>query len=294
MPDFTGQTVGRYHIIEQLGQGGMATVYKAYDTRLEREVAIKFIRREAIGSEHYEETIKRFEREAKPLAKLAHPNILQVHDYGEHGGSPYLVMAYIPGGTLKLKVGKPMRYTEAAKLLIPIARALEYAHQRNIVHRDVKPANILLTETSEPMLSDFGIAKILETDEATLTGSGVGIGTPEYMSPEQSMGSGVDQRTDIYALGMVFYELVTGRKAYTADTPAAVLVKQVTEPLPRPKTVVPDLPDEVELVLFKTLAKNPEDRYLNMVTFSPDGLFLASGSSDETVILWDTLIGTQL
>ena len=118
------------------------------------------------------------------------------------------------------------------------------------------------------MLSDFGIAKILETDEATLTGSGVGIGTPEYMSPEQSMGRGVDQRTDIYALGMVFYELVTGRKAYTADTHAAVLIKQVTEPLPRPKTFVPDLPDEVELAIFKSLAKNPEDRYLNMGEFA--------------------------
>jgi len=151
---------------------------------------------------------------------------------------------------------------------LPIAHALEYAHQRNIVHRDVKPTNILLTETSEPMLSDFGIAKILETDEATLTGSGVSIGTPEYMSPEQSMGRGVDQRTDIYALGMVFYELVTGRKAYTADTPAAVLIKQVTEPLPRPKTFVPDLPDEVELAIFKSLAKNPEDRYLNMGEFA--------------------------
>ena len=114
MTDLTGHTLGRYHILEQLGEGGMATVYKAYDTRLEREVAIKFIRREAIGPEHYEATIKRFEGEAKSLAKLAHPNILQVHDYGEHEGSPYLVMAYIPGGTLKLKVGKPMRYTEAA------------------------------------------------------------------------------------------------------------------------------------------------------------------------------------
>jgi len=151
---------------------------------------------------------------------------------------------------------------------LPIAHALEYAPQRNFVHRDVKPANILLTETSEPMLSDFGIAKILETDEATLTGSGVGIGTPEYMSPEQSMGRGVDQRTDIYALGMVFYELVTGRKAYTADTHAAVLIKQVTEPLPRPKTFVPDLRDEVELAIFKALTKNPEDRYLNMGEFA--------------------------
>jgi serine/threonine protein kinase len=151
---------------------------------------------------------------------------------------------------------------------LPIAHALEYAPQRNFVHRDVKPANILLTETSEPMLSDFGIAKILETDEATLTGSGVGIGTPEYMSPEQSMGRGVDQRTDIYALGMVFYELVNGRKAYTADTHAAVLIKQVTEPLPRPKTFVPDLRDEVELAIFKALAKNPEDRYLNMGEFA--------------------------
>lgn len=268
MVDLSGQTVGRYHIIEQLGQGGMATIYKAYDTRLEREVAIKFIRSGAIDPDHYEATIKRFEREAKSLAKLAHPNILQVHDYGEHEGSPYLVMSYIPGGTLKQKVGKPVRYTEAARLLLPIARALEYAHQRNIVHRDVKPANILLTESGEPMLSDFGIAKILAAGEATLTGSGVGIGTPEYMSPEQGIGHGVNQRTDVYALGMVFYELVTGRKAYTADTPAAVLIKQMTEPLPRPKNYVPELPNEVEQVIFKALAKNLENRYASMGEFA--------------------------
>lgn len=186
MTDLSGQYLGRYYLAERLGEGGMATVYKAYDTRLERDVAVKIIRSAAFPQEEFDSILKRFEREAKSLAKLSHPNIVKVHDYGEHDGSPYLVMEYLPGGTLKKVLGKPVFWQEAVQLILPVGRGVAYAHQRGILHRDIKPANILMTESGEPMLSDFGIAKLFEGDQGTaLTGSGMAIGTPEYMAPEQ-------------------------------------------------------------------------------------------------------------
>jgi len=269
MTDLIGLSLGRYHILEQLGEGGMATVYKAYDTRLERDVAVKVIRTEKLTLETMGRTLKRFEREAKALAKLTHPNIVPISDYGEHEGKPYLVMPYLPGGTLKQRLGKPIPWQEALRLLLPVARALEYAHQQGVVHRDVKPSNILITASGEPMLTDFGIAKILLDSEETadLTGTGVGIGTPEYMAPEQFQGK-TGPQADIYALAVVLYEMLTGRKPYTADTPAAIIIRQATEPLPRPGQFAPDLPDMVEKVLFKALAKKSEDRYQGMAEFA--------------------------
>ncbi len=243
----------------------MAVVYKAYDIRLEREVAIKIIRKEAFPAESIDRIFKRFEREAKALARLSHPNIVKVHDSGEYEGSPYLVMEYHPGGTLKAKLGKPLAWNVVSKLMIPVANALGYAHQKGILHRDVKPSNILITENGEPMLTDFGIAKILEmSDGQTLTGTGLGVGTPEYMAPEQGLGKEVDPRADIYSLGVVLYELVTGRKPYTADTPLAVLFKHMTDPLPRPGEILPGLSEEIEKVLLKALAKDPVNRYQSM------------------------------
>ncbi len=268
MPSLIGQSIGRYHILEQLGEGGMATVYKAFDTRLERDVAIKVIRRNAFPVEQHELVLKRFEREAKALAKLNHPNIVGVIDYGEYEDAPYLVMPYFPGGTLKERLGKPIPWREAVRQLLPIAHALHYAHEQGIIHRDVKPSNVLITRSGEPMLSDFGIAKILEGGGTTaLTGTGVGVGTPEYMAPEQWTGQACVQ-SDIYSLGVIFYELVTGRKPYVADTPAAILLKQATEPLPRPRQYAPELPDDVERILLKVLAHEPENRYQAMGDFA--------------------------
>ena len=267
MPDLVGQSLGRYHILEQIGEGGMATVYKAYDTHLERDVAIKIIRRKAFPEEQLDHILKRFEREAKALARLTHPNIVPVIDYGEYEGAPYLVMIYLPGGTIHQPLGTPMRWQQAVHLLLPIAEALAYAHGHNVVHRDIKPSNILLTEKGQPMLSDFGIAKILGGGEtATLTGTGVGVGTPGYMAPEQWTGNTVSQ-SDIYSLGVVLYELVTGRKPYTGDTPAAILLKQATEPLPRPSQFAPGLPRPFEEMLQKALARDPTDRYVDMAAF---------------------------
>jgi len=270
MSDFIGRSIGRYHILEQLGEGGMATVYKAFDTRLEANVAVKIIRAEDLPPSAKERSINRFEREAKALARLTHPNIVKVTDYGEIDGKPYLVMPFLPGGTLKkMLTGQPMPWREALRLLIPIARALDYAHRQGMIHRDVKPSNILITEDGEPMLTDFGIAKIID-DEATvdLTGTNATVGTPEYMAPEQVTSKTVDRRADIYSLGVVLYELVTGRKPFQADTPLAVLLKSASEALPPPRQFVRGIPENVEKMIFKALAKKPEDRYPEMAAFT--------------------------
>jgi tRNA A-37 threonylcarbamoyl transferase component Bud32 len=277
MDNLVGQNLGRYHVIEPLGQGGMASVYKGFDNSLERNVAIKIIRSDKKEGTEQNEFLKRFQREAKALAQLDHPYILKVLDYGEQEGTPYLIMPFVKGGTLKEKMGQRMPYQDAAALLAPIAQALEYAHQRKIIHRDVKPANILISESNTPLLSDFGIAKIIESGESTqLTGTGVGIGTPDYMAPEQWMGK-ADPRTDIYSLGVVFFQMVTGRLPFTADTPAAVLIKHMQDPLPRPSSIVSDLPEAVEQVIYKALAKDPENRFQNMGAFADALAKLAQG-----------------
>jgi len=268
MPLLPGTDIGRYHILEQLGEGGMAVVYKAYDTHLEREVALKVVRTENILPKALDRTMKRFKIEARKMASLSHPNIVKVMDYGEFNGTPFLVMEYIPGGTLKQMLGKPIPWQMALQLLQPIANALSYAHQKGLVHRDVKPSNILISENGTPYLSDFGIAKVLEIEETQdLTTTGMGVGTPEYMSPEQAEGKKVDARSDIYSLGIVLYELLTGRKPFSADTPMAVIVKQLRDPLPDPRKFIPDLLKSIEQILFKALAKQPNDRYADMKSF---------------------------
>lgn len=265
MPNLVGQELGRYRLVELLGRGGMATVYKAFDSRLERYVAVKVIDSRLDDPSF----LKRFEREAKSLARLSHTNIVKVHDYGEENGLPYLVMEFVPSGSLKSLLGKPMPYQKAIGLLLPIARALQYAHKLGIVHRDVKPGNILIDAAGQPMLSDFGIAKMMEAPDSTsLTGTGVGIGTPEYMAPEQGQGVGVDQRADIYALGIVLCELITGRTPYQADTPMAVVLKHMLDPLPPISQLAEGIPPEVEAVIHKALAKRPEDRYQDMGEFA--------------------------
>jgi eukaryotic-like serine/threonine-protein kinase len=279
MENLIGRTVDRYRIVEQIGVGGMAVVYKARDARLDRLVAVKIIRKGRIRADDLAQLLERFDREARALAHLSHPNIVKIHDYGKFNGVPYFVMEYLAGGTLKNRMKQRLPWAESAKLLAPIACALQYAHQRGIIHRDVKPANVLLTETGQALLSDFGIAKLLESVESTgLTEAGSGIGTPEYMAPEQWVGQAVPQ-TDVYALGIVFYQMITGRLPHEADTPAGMLLKHVNEPVPRPKDLVPDLPDLVETMLLKALAKRPEARYATMEEFATVLERLAGGEA---------------
>jgi serine/threonine protein kinase len=255
-----GQTLGHFQLVGIIGEGGMAMVYKGFDARLERHVAIKVIRSEGQVSEDF---LKRFEREARAMAQLSHPNIVKVYEYGEERGLPYLVMEYLPGGTLKTVMGgTPMPYQEAAGLVLPIARALAFAHKRNVVHRDIKPTNIMFSESGVPMLTDFGIAKLMQDEDGShLTRTGYGIGTPDYMAPEQGMGKNVDHRVDIYSLGVVFYELLTGNKPFKADTPMGVVLKHISEPLPLPGLLVHGLPQEVDQFIQITLAKIPEERF---------------------------------
>ena len=263
-----GTDIGRYHILEQLGEGGMAVVYKAYDTRLETEVAVKFIRTGSLPADSIPRIQKRFQIEAKRMAQLNHPNIVKVMDYGDFNGLPYLVMPFLPGGTLKKMLGTPLAWQDAIRILIPIANALGFAHKEGLIHRDVKPSNILITQSGEPMLSDFGIAKVLDnTETIDLTTSTMGIGTPEYMAPEQASNKGFDHRVDIYALGIVFFEMITGRVPYSADTPLAVIIKQATEPLPQLGKYISNVPKEIERILYKALAKNPAERFPDMSSF---------------------------
>lgn len=268
MGNLIGKSLGRYHLLEELGEGGMATVYKALDTHLQRNVAVKVIRTDIFGSTILERLLKRFKSEGLTLAKLTHPNIVPILDYGEFDGAPYLVMPYLPGGTLKTKMKSRIPYQDAARMLLPIAQAVAHAHQQGIIHRDIKPSNILITRTGEPMLSDFGIAKILASEETRdITNTGTGIGTPEYMAPEQALGH-VDERVDIYALGIVLYEMITGRIPFRADTPMGVLLKKNQEPLPRPKQFISVLPDWVENVMVRALAREPQNRFQNMDGFA--------------------------
>jgi serine/threonine protein kinase len=252
-----GHTLGAYQLTEKLGQGGMATVYKAYESTLDRYVAIKVLPQFFARDQNF---MTRFRREARAVAQLNHPNIVPIHSFGEQDSITYIAMQYVIGNTLKQERGNVYAPEQALKLTIPIARALAYAHQRGIIHRDIKPSNILLTEDDWPLLADFGLAKMADTSEG-MTGTGVGVGTPMYMSPEQGQGTGVDQRTDIYSLGIMLYEMLTGDVPFKADTPMAIVIKHMTAPMPMPRQINPNIPEELERVILKATAKNPTDRY---------------------------------
>jgi formylglycine-generating enzyme required for sulfatase activity/tRNA A-37 threonylcarbamoyl transferase component Bud32 len=268
MENFIGQSIGRYQIIESIGRGGMAIVYRAYDTRLENYVAVKVIRKDAFSQNDFERISKRFEQEAKLTASLAHPNIVKVIDYGEFNGYPFLVMPYISNETLRDRLGKPLPWKEAITTILPIAKALSYAHKHGSVHRDVKPSNILISETGEPMLSDFGVAKVLFKEETQdFTTVGVGVGTPEYMAPEQGLGQNIDGRADLYALAIILFEMLSGTKPYRATTPLAVILKQINDPLPNLFSLRPDVPDRLGRVINKALSKNRDHRYADMDAF---------------------------
>ncbi len=257
MNALVGRSLGQFRIVERIGAGGMATVFKAYQPNLDRYVAIK-----VLPAYHARDPIfvKRFVQEARAVAKLVHPNILQIHDFGEQDNITYIVMEYVEGGTLKDRLKRPIAVPEAVDYMIQAAEGLNCAHNNGIVHRDVKPANMLLRKDGYLLLSDFGIAKILE-GTTNLTRVGTGIGTPQYMSPEQGTGQAVDRRSDIYSLGIVLFHCLAGRVPFTAENPLTITVKHLNDPLPVEMLRMAGIPSPIEQVVVKMAAKAPQDRY---------------------------------
>lgn len=258
MPDLIGKSLGPYRLIEQIGAGGMATVYKAYQSNLDRYVAVKILPPALAFDEQF---ARRFQREARALTRLEHAHILPIYDHGYDGDVAYLVMRYIETGTLRDLMDRgSLSWEQTEHIISQVAAALDHAHRMGIIHRDVKPANILIDSQGDVYLTDFGVAHILEGNQP-LTDTGVGIGTPAYMSPEQGQGLKVDQRADIYALGIVLYEMLTGRVPFQAETPLAIILKHMHEALPLPRAVNPRLSEATERVILKALSKNPADRF---------------------------------
>lgn len=259
MDDLTGRRLGAYRIVAPLGEGGMATVYRArQEGKIERDVALKVLARHFSTSREF---MARFSQEASILAGLRHPHILPIFDFGEQDGYTYLVMPFIESGTLAdLMTGKPLPLPQIRQIIPQVADALDYAHGRGIIHRDVKPSNVLVDERGNCYLGDFGISKIVE-DSSRLTSTGIMLGTPEYMSPEQGRGEALDGRSDIYSLGVVLYEMAAGRVPYRANTPLAVIYRHIQDALPPARLLNPDIPEALEAVLAQALAKSPAERF---------------------------------
>ena len=252
MTELIGRTLGNYTIQDAIGQGGMATVYRARDMRDGRTVAVKVLSPYIAADPKFR---GRFDREVDLLRRLEHPHIVPILAFGQADGYHYIVMPYLSGGTLheRLRMG-PLLPLEGGRIVDQISSALDFAHQQGIIHRDVKPSNILLDENGQAMLTDFGFAHV-PWESASLTGSLL-IGTPAYMSPEQCRGEDVGPTSDQYSFGVVLYQLCTGRLPYEADTPMGVVIKQASQPLPAPRLANPNLPVAVEDVLIRVLAKN--------------------------------------
>jgi len=257
-----GENVGQYRIIEQLGQGGMATVYKAYHASLDRYVALKVLHPAFNEDQTF---ISRFQREARVVAKLEHPNIVPIYDYSEHEKRPYLVMKYIEGDTLKARLGQgPLTAEEIEQVVNSVGAALEYAHRQGILHRDIKPSNVMIAADGMMYLADFGLARIAQAGESTMSSDSI-MGTPQYISPEQAMGKkDLDAGTDIYSFGVMLYELVVGQVPFSADTPFSIIHDHIYTPLPLPRKVNPSVPETVQRVLLKALAKDRLDRYVSV------------------------------
>ena len=254
-----GENVGPYRILERLGQGGMATVYVAYHPALDRHVAIKVLHPALKEDPNF---LERFRREARVVARLEHPNIVPIYDFAEHDGQPYLVMKFIEGETLKARLLRgPLTKEEGLTIIDAVGQGLSYAHGRGVLHRDIKPSNILLSKEGPIYLADFGLARIAAAGESTLSNDML-LGTPQYISPEQARGERqLTDGTDIYSLAVVLYELVVGRVPFSADTPFSIIHDHIYKPLPLPRAVNPNVPEAVQRVLLKALAKERADRY---------------------------------
>ena len=257
-----GQTLDKYRVLEPLGRGGMARVYRAYHPQLDRYVAIKVLRSDLVEDEEF---LIRFRREAQAVAGLRHPNVVQVFDSDAQDDIYYIVLELLEGDTLKVRLndyrarGEKMPLGEVVRILLDVLDGLAYAHGEGMIHRDLKSANIMLTKRGQAVLTDFGIAQIVGGTRHTVPGALMG--TLNYMAPEQGMEGRSDARSDVYSLGIVFYEMLTQRTPFEADTPLAVLMKHVNDPLPLPRKIEPTIPEPFERIVLKALAKNPDDRY---------------------------------
>src|ERR687893_1032956 len=286
----------RYTLLETLGEGGMARVYLAHDNVLDRDVALKALREQYADDEEF---VERFRREAKSAAALNHPSIVQVYDQGRaEDDTYYMAMEYVPGGTLKdrIKTEGSLKPGEAAGIASQVAEALDVAHARGIVHRDIKPQNVLLTASGEAKVADFGIARAASSK--TITETNLVLGTSAYMSPEQVSGDPAGPASDLYSLGVVLYEMLTGEQPYMADDPIATAMKHLDDPPPHPRNANPAVPEELDALVVKLLAKKPEDRYASAAELAVDlgrvrdGLLpLAAGVAAGTTVPLDAAPG---
>jgi len=280
-----GKILGKYRIVAHLGSGGMAEVYKAYHPGLDRYVAIKVLHSFLANEEDF---LARFQREARVVATFRHPNIVHVYDFDSDTENHcyYMVMEFIEGSTLKTRLQElaqeeqVLPLDEALRIAIAVTSALDYAHQHGMVHRDIKPANIMFTQDGQVVLTDFGIARMVNT--TTMTASGAMVGTPAYMAPEQGSRTG-DERSDLYSLGVVLYQLVTGTLPFEADTPLGVVLKHMNAPLTPPITLNPTLPPAVEAVIMRAMAKDPDNRYQTARELAADLERCAAGEPVEPI-----------
>ena len=265
MDELIGKRMGPYAVTERIGDGGMAIVYKGFQESLNRYVALKVLRDELARDQQF---VARFRQEALGAANLNHPNIVHVYDAGAANGKYFISMAYVDGGTLKDLIHQgAIQPDRAVSITIQLAEALDHAHRQGLIHRDVKPSNVLMTRDGRPLLTDFGIAKALY-EAKQLTRTGASIGTPEYMAPEQAKGQSPDGRTDIYALGVVLYEMLASKVPFCTDTPVATMYMHVHEPPPPLPQVDVTVPEWLENVVCKALAKDPADRYATAALFA--------------------------
>jgi serine/threonine-protein kinase len=275
---------GRYELEKLVGSGGMSKVYRAHDRLLERTVALKILH------EHYsqdDEYVERFRREARAVAQLAHPNIVTVIDRGEHEGRQFIVFEYVDGENLKQLVQRegPLPARQVIELGLQVARALASAHARGVVHRDVKPQNVLLSDEGLPKVTDFGIARTSDVESVTLTGTVMG--TSEYISPEQARGEAVDFRSDVYSLGAILFELCTGDVPYPGENPVSVAMRHLHEPVPSVRQRRPDLPSRLDAAIRRAMAKDPAERFGSMgeLIAELEACLRGLGDGEETIVL---------
>jgi serine/threonine protein kinase len=276
------EKIGKYDIVGILGKGAMGIVYKAFDPDISREVAIKTIRFDLVenGTEK-DDLMGRFMREAQAVGRLNHPNIITIYDVGREGDMTYIVMQFIEGQSLQSRIAAHEKFSvdKTIKLMLQLCDALECAHEQGIVHRDIKPANILMDKSEKPYVADFGVARV---ETSTLTQTGTAVGTPSYMAPEQVSGTNVDNRADIFSLGVIMYEMLTGKRPFAGDSITTIIYKIMNEEPLSPLEVKRDLPPVFDVIIKKSLAKDPEKRYQSCKDFAED-IHNLGGGAEKTM-----------